>query len=170
MLRPGAFYWHAGRLYVGYGWLSSFHEGEEPVWDPVPVPLNAVVETCNGYYHFSNMFMEKGPYFRKFAEISMLYVHKPHDSDNGFLKKKTDQGTIAINEKVVLPPDYCVEYQWDGGHGGWDQVLHRKWRAPKDVMPKIRKSMRLASMRNTPEIKQLRKRFDRECTHNLRPE
>lgn len=171
MLRPGAFYWHAGRLYVGYGWLSSFHEGEEPVWDPKPVPLGAVAETCNGYYHFSNMFVEGAPYFRKYAELSVRYIHKTHDGPNGFLKKEVVQ-TTEINERIVLPPDYFLEYQWHGGGGGWEQVLNRKWQDPNKIMLKIRKAPSLDLMRFSPEAKKLYKEYakDQRCIHCLRPE
>ena len=105
MLRPGAFYWHAGRLYVGYGWLSTLHKGEEPVWDPQPVPLDAVVETCRGYYHFSNMFVENAPYFRKYAELTMRHIHKTRDDPRGFFKREIIQ-TTAIRAKIVLLPDH----------------------------------------------------------------
>jgi len=171
MLRPGAFYWHAGRLYVGYGWLSTFHESEEPVWDPNPVPLGAVVETCRGYYHFSDMFVENAPYFRKYAELTVRHIHKTHDGPNGFLKKEVIQ-TTDIREKIVLPPDYHLEYQWGGGGGGWVQVLNRQWRDPKKVMPKIRRAPNLDAMRFSLEAKKLYEEYMKNhgCIHGLRPE
>jgi|GEM_PF-2134408 len=172
MLRPGAFYWHAGRLYVGYGWLSSFHAGEEPVWDPQPVPRNAVVETCMGYYHFSNMFVEGPPYFRTYAELSLRYLYQRSDWGSGFLKKKIDQGTIDVREKIVLPPNCYLEYQWEGGWGGREQLLSRGYRNPKKVMPQIRKAPSLDAMRASPEARRLYKMYthDERCVHGLRPE
>ncbi|MBI2030395.1 hypothetical protein HYT05_02125 [Candidatus Kaiserbacteria bacterium] len=171
MLRPGAFYFHAGRLYVGYGWLSTFHEGEEPVWDPDPVPLHAVIETCNGYYHFSSVFAEGPPYFRRYAELSVRYICRPDDFGSGFLKKKIDQGRIDIHEKLVLPPDYYLEYQWDGGFGGGHALLLRKRRDPKELMPKIKKASSLSAMRTSPEARTTYREMLKGCTcdHHMRP-
>lgn len=172
VLRPGAFYWHAGRLYVGYSWLSTLHEGEEPVWDPKPVPENAVVETCRGYYHFSGMFVEKAPYFRKYAELSVRYIHEPSDYGDGFLKKQIDQGRFDFRENIIIPPDYYVEYQWHGGGGGGHALLNRRLRDHRKVMPKIRKAPSLEMMRSSPQAKELRKEFTKDnwCIHGLRPE
>ncbi len=160
MLRPAVFYWHAGRLYVGYGWLSSFHPNEEPVWDPKPVPQNAVVETCKGYCHFSNVQRETELYSPKYAELSMYHIHKTKD------------GPTDIREKIVLPPNHYLEYQWDGGSGGSEQILNRMWRDPKKIVPAIRKAPSLDAMRFSPEAKRLYSEYieDARCIHGLLPE
>lgn len=117
IFRPGAFFFHAGRLYIGYGWLSSFHVGEGVMWDPVPVPLGAAVETCRGYFHFLKILEEGPPYFRKYAVLALRQTHYPDDFGDGFLKKKIRQGVIHVREQFVLPSHCYFEVQWGSGGG-----------------------------------------------------
>jgi len=167
MLRPGAFFWHAGRLYVGYGWLSTFHPDEDPVWDPEPMPLDAVIETCLGYYHFSNVFSEGPPYFRKYAQLNVHYLLKPDDFGWGFLKKRIDQGTIPVNEQFVLPPDCYLEIQWNAD----SSLCDKRYENGRNLERKIRRAPSLETMRFSPEAQELRKSFlEDNCVHGLTPE
>lgn len=175
LLRPGAFFWYGGKLYVGYGWLSSLHHEETPVWDPEPVPLDAVVETCCGYYHFKEVLSEERPYYRKYAALDVHYLLHPDDSIRGSLRKKIDQGTIHIDERYVLPPNCYLEAQWEGGFGGRESLFHKtqpEWNEPRNLARRIRRSPSLKIMRESPQAKKIREELmnDDACIHGLMPD
>lgn len=171
MLRPGAFFWFRARLYVGYSWLSTLHADEKPVWDPEPVPLNALVDTCRGYFHFSAIHSEDAPYFRKYAEIKHFYAYKPNDYGYGFLKRPIDQGIVPVREQYILQPNTYLEVQWQGGSGGDEALLHRKFGDGENLERKIKRSPDLQGMRLPKEVRKLRKDFEKDpdCLHKLEP-
>ena len=154
ILRPCALLFHAGRLYVGYNWLSLFHVGEEPVWDPTPVPLGAVIETCSGYFHFRKILTEGPPYFRKYCELALRYVHTPNDFGCGFLKKEIRQGEIPVCEQFVLPQSFCMEIEWMG----CTPFCNKYWVNGRNVERRIRRSPSLSIMREHPEAQKYRRK------------
>lgn len=167
ILRPGAFFSVEGRLYVGYGWLSSFHADEKPVWDPEPVPLNGIVETCHGFYHFSKLLSEGPPYFRKYVQLTHVYNKPPGDwSRDLFVKKGADRGVVPVREQVVLPSGTYLEYQWGGGFGGSEELLNRKyvgdWRAFERF---IRKQPSLKPNRESSESQGIHKEICAQYDH-----
>jgi hypothetical protein len=112
ILRPGAFFWRAGRLHVGYAWLSSMHHGDKPFWDPIPVKVGTIIETVSGFYQFTGVLREGPPYKRQYAQLQFAYLYRPDDSRYGFIKNRIDQGEIPIHEKYVLEPNTYMEAQW----------------------------------------------------------
>lgn len=155
--RPGAWFFHAGRLYVGYGRLSTFHPGEEPMWDPETVPVGAIVETCSGEYCFKKIIEEGPPYFRKYAVLSFRYYYCPDDFGWGFLKRKIDQGKFLLEEQVVVPSDCYLEYQWNVGACS---LLARKgvggYASGKNLERKILRAPSLRHTRFGKEVEEFR--------------
>ena len=142
ILRPGAFFWTAGRLYVGYARLSTLHHDEEPMWDPVPVEPGTVIETRGGFYQFTGIMREGSPYHRQYAQLQFAYAYRPSDFGDGFLKKEIDQGMIPIHEKYVLGPDTYVESQWLS-----TSLLHKSGRNGRNYERKILRNKPIAGMR-----------------------
>ena len=171
MLEVGALFWRgSGRLYIGYAPLSVMHDDDEPVWDPVPIPVNAIVETCGGYFQLSNIFQEGPPYFRKYAEVRVGQIYKPRDYGDGFLKQKINQGEIPICEQFVLRPNCLVRYQWQSR-----MVLRQFveiWSEEARLYErKIKRSPSIHQMRYGKEEQRIREEFkeDPNCTHDLLP-
>ena len=111
MMRPAVFFWYAGRLYVGYDDGDGHTQGHEPRWDPVPIPVGAIIETCGGVYHFQKVLKEGAPYFREYAVLSLRYNRFPNDYREGNMRKRLDQGKVAMSEQVVLDPTTYLEWQ-----------------------------------------------------------
>ena len=101
----------------------------------------------------------------------MCQMHETTDGPNGFFKRSIVQRT-DIREKIVLPPNYYLQSQWDGGSGSREQILNRKWRNPDEIMPTIRKAPSLDAMRFTREAKRLYNEYAKDviCIHGLHPE
>lgn len=173
MLRPGVFFWYAGQLYVGYGWLSSFHADEKPVWDPTPVPLGAYIETCCGYYHFCDILVEGVRYFRKFAVLEHLYLYQPNAfcQSSRRMGEKIGHGAFEIRERIIMPPGCYLEYQWAGGFASGEQLLNRKWKDGRSLVRKIKRAPSLHKMRIGKEVNRLRREFfaAKDCNHKLIP-
>ena len=142
ILRPGAFFWTAGRLYVGYAQLSCLHQGEEPMWDCRPVKPGTIIETRGGFYQFTGIQQEGKPYWRQYATLQFAYLYRPDDTGNGFLRKKIDQGSIEIHEKYTLAPETYLEAQWLS-----DALLHKSYRSGRKLEPKILRQTPIDAMR-----------------------
>lgn len=155
ILRPGAFFWTAGRLYVGYARLSTLHHDEEPMWDPVPVEVNTIIETRGGFYQFTGIMREGSPYHRAYAQLQFAYAYTPDDYGDGFLKKRIDQGMIPIHEKYVLAPDTYIETQWLS-----TALLHKTGRNGRNYERKILRCKPIADMRKVG--RKLRNQLERE--------
>jgi hypothetical protein len=125
LLQPRAFFWFRGRLYVGYGWLSSLHMDEEPVWDPAPVEVDTRIETCNGHIDFVEVKQEGPPYYRKYAVLKLVYRYKPDDTGlgNPVIRKSHTQGCVEIEEQHVLFPDCYMQLSWSNGNSG-SSLIH----------------------------------------------
>lgn len=125
VLRPMAFFWFRGKLFVGHNWLSSLHIAEEPVWDPKPVPVGTRIEDCNGYIDFVEIRREGPPYYRAYAVLRLKHRYKPDDSHSGNpvlntwrTGKKFDQGAVMIDEQHVLFPNCFMQLTWNGAFDG----------------------------------------------------
>ncbi len=142
ILRPAAFFWTAGRLYVGYSLLSTLHHDEPPLWDPQPVKLGTIIETRAGFYQFTGILREGEPYRRQYAQLQFAYFYRPDDFGDGFLRKQIDQGSIAVHEKYVLAPNTYMEAQWLS-----TALLHKSWRNGRNLERQIQRSEPVSGMR-----------------------
>ncbi|MBP7133761.1 hypothetical protein KBA73_00945 [Patescibacteria group bacterium] len=118
ILRPGAFFYYAGKLYVGYAWCSRMHLGEKPMWDPTPVPLGATIDTSMGYYKFAKILKpSEGPGCNKtFAVLRFTHViemrdwwPKPRPKNWATLPEN-----VRVKQELVIPSGYYLEHQWLG--------------------------------------------------------
>jgi hypothetical protein len=142
ILRPAAFFWTAGRLYVGYARLSCLHHDEEPLWDPTPVPQGVIIETCAGFYQLTGVLIEGAPYRRQYAQLQFAHLYRPDDYGSGFLRKQIDQGAFPIREQYVLAPNTYLEAQWLS-----DALLHKSRRDGRNFERKILRHESLTAMR-----------------------
>ena len=110
VMRPAAWFWRAGKLYVGYDDGDGHTQGNQPHWDPQPVPVGAQVETCGGIYRFEKVLTEGAPYFRQYAVLSFRYNYYPNDRRLSS-QKRLDQGKVVMLEQMVLDPDCFLEWQ-----------------------------------------------------------
>lgn len=155
ILRPAAFFWYAGQLYVGYAYLSCLHHDEEPCWDPVPVPLGATIDASLGYYSFKEVIQGQGR--RSFAVLESHdldrahWYNRPRKNGSWYLQI-TDQ-TPRLCERFVLEPGMVLKVQrrtssiplllktW-GGRDCYRRVQRSpSMEAMRNVDPKLRKEM-----------------------------
>lgn len=124
-MRPCAFFWRAGKLYVGYARDGKLHRpNEKPVWDPMPVELGTYIDTKHGYYHFERVYEDRSRYFRKFAVVRFHCVYRPGEDAqklkrvvscqhaNGYDYVSPDHGIIPIDETFTFHPNCYLEHQW----------------------------------------------------------
>jgi len=147
ILRPAAFYWTTGKLFVGYSRMSALHHEEAPLWDPEPVPVGTIIETRAGFYQFTQIQQEGQPYRRKYANLQFAYLYRPNDFGDGFLKKEIDQGSIEIHEKYVLAPGVYLEAQWLAS-----ALLHKQRPRDEYLERKILNDWPVHEMRSCPDV------------------
>lgn len=155
ILRPAAFLWYAGKLYVGYAFLSCLHHDEEPCWDFVPVPVGATIDASLGYFRFKEVIQGQGR--RSYAVIEYhdlarmgRYFSKRHGTT---IQPHVTKSTPRLHEQFVLEPGiilYCQRLtssiplllkKW-GGRDAFRRVMRSpSMEAMRNVDPKLRKEM-----------------------------